>query len=30
MHPKESYSEEEAERVFRNVKDFMVHVATKL
>jgi hypothetical protein len=30
MHPKESYTEEEAERVFRNVKDFMVHMATKL
>lgn len=30
MHPKETYTEEEAERVFRNVKDFMVHLATKL
>jgi hypothetical protein len=30
MHPKETYSEEEAERIFRNVKDFMVHLATKL
>jgi hypothetical protein len=30
MHPKESYTEEEAERVFRNVKDFMVHIATRL
>ncbi len=29
MHPKETYTEEEAERVFRNVKDFMVHLATK-
>lgn len=30
MHPKETYNEEEAERVFRNVRDFMVHLATKL
>jgi len=30
MHPKETYTEEEAERVLRNVKDFMVHLATKL
>jgi hypothetical protein len=30
MHPKETYTDEEAERVFRNVKDFMVHLATKL
>ncbi len=30
MHPKETYTEEEAERVFRNVKDFIVHLATKL
>jgi HEPN domain-containing protein len=30
MHPKETYTEEEAERVFRNVKDFMIHLATKL
>jgi HEPN domain-containing protein len=30
MHPKETYTEEEAERIFRNVKDFMVHLATKL
>jgi len=30
MHPKETYTEEEAERVFRNVKDFMVHLATKI
>jgi hypothetical protein len=30
MHPKETYSEEEAERIFRNVKDFMIHLATKL
>jgi hypothetical protein len=30
MHPKESYTQEEAERVFRNVKDFMIHMATKL
>lgn len=27
MHPKETYTDEEAERVFRNVKDFMVHLA---
>lgn len=30
MHPKETYTDEEAERVFRNVKDFMVYLATKL
>jgi hypothetical protein len=30
MHPKETYTPEEAERIFRNVKDFMVHLATKL
>jgi hypothetical protein len=30
MHPKETYTEDEADRVFRNVKDFMVHLATKL
>jgi HEPN domain-containing protein len=30
MHPKETYTEEEAERIFRNVKDFMVHLAAKL
>jgi len=30
MHPKGTYTGEEAERVFRNVKDFMVHLATKL
>ena len=30
MHPKETYTEDEAVRVFRNVKDFMVHLATKL
>lgn len=30
MHPKETYTEEEAERIFRNVKDFMVHLASKL
>jgi hypothetical protein len=30
MHPKSTYTDEEAERVFRNVKDFMVHLATKL
>lgn len=30
MHPKATYTEEEAERVFNNVKDFMVHLATKL
>jgi len=30
MHPKESYTEEEAEQVFNHVKYFMVHVATKL
>lgn len=30
MHPKETYTEEEAERVFRNVKDFMVHLAARL
>lgn len=30
MHPKETYTDEEAERVFRNVKDFMVHLAVKL
>lgn len=30
MHPKETYTEEEAERIFRNVKDFMIQLATKL
>jgi HEPN domain-containing protein len=30
MHPKETYTEEEAERIFRNVKDFMIHLAIKL
>jgi len=30
MHPKATYTEEEAERIFRNVRDFMVHLATKL
>lgn len=30
MHPKETYTEDESERVFRNVEDFMVHLATKL
>ena len=30
MHPKETYTGEEAERVFRNAKDFMVHLATRL
>lgn len=30
MHPKQTYTQEEAERVFRNVEDFMVHLAKKL
>lgn len=30
MHPKETYTEEEAERVLRTVKDFMVYLATEL
>jgi HEPN domain-containing protein len=30
MHPKETYTDDEAERIFRNVKDFMIHLATKL
>lgn len=30
MHPKETYTPDEAERIFRNVKDFMVHLASKL
>jgi HEPN domain-containing protein len=30
MHPKETYTEQEAERVLRNVNDFMVHIAIKL
>jgi nucleoside diphosphate kinase len=30
MHPKATYTEEEAGRVFHNVKDFMFHLATKL
>lgn len=30
MHPKDTYTEEEAERIFRNVKDFMVHLASKI
>ena len=30
MHPKATYTPEEAERVLRNVKDFMIHLATKL
>jgi|SRR6266850_3392181 len=30
MHPKETYTEEEAERIFRNVKDFMVYLGSKI
>jgi hypothetical protein len=30
MHPKATYTEEEVERIFYNVQDFMIHLATKL
>lgn len=30
MHPQETYTPEEAERSYQNVKDFMVHLASKI
>ena len=30
MHPKDTYTEEEAERIFNNAKDFMTYLAAEL